>query len=335
MNSCLSQCDKELLSLARSVGAAAIAIVDAAPVDEETVERTDRWLADGSHGTMAYLEKYRQIRNDPRLLLDGAQSLICVAFPYYDPLPQDADALNIALFARGDDYHEVVSRRLKMLATFIKEKIGGETRACVDTAPLRERYWAERAGLGFIGRNDCLIMPGAGSFFFIGVILTTVKFRETAMLLGAEDKIGDEIGAVRMPDLDLARMACRNCGRCVKACPVGAIAPEGFRIDARRCIAYLTIEHRGDFPEDTDLHGHFYGCDECQKVCPHNAFPPVTTIQELKPRPSVRSLTAEKMENMTQEEFSEFFRRSPMKRAKLAGLLRNLRQLQKNNEIKK
>lgn len=409
MSSSQFPCSADLLSCAKEIGAAALAIIDAGPVDSLTAERSRQWLREGNHATMAYLEKYEQIRNDPRLLLPGASSLIIVAFPYYSPLPQRPDALRIARFARGDDYHEVVSRRLRLMADYIKQNFGGDTRVCVDTAPLRERYWALRANLGFIGRNCCLIIPGIGSYCFIGVIVTTAKFQQGRINIipssnspAPSDPLeyanptdssassnpsefadssecsdssefadnSDSSMAAKLPAfsdssestefadssecsdssasskskefteltnplspsqaaliMDKARNACVDCGRCIASCPNDALPPAGYQIDARRCIAYLTIEHKGDFPEGVNLHGSFYGCDRCQDACPYNAKPLNTDIPELLPRPSILSLTPEQMDSMDQQEFSRFFRHSAMKRAKLVGLLRNLHAL--------
>lgn len=370
MSSSQYPCSADLLSCAKEIGAAALAIIDAGPVDSLTAERSRQWLREGNHATMAYLEKYEQIRNDPRLLLPGASSLIIVAFPYYSPLPQRPGALRIARFARGDDYHEVVSRRLRLMADYIKQNFGSDTRVCVDTAPLRERYWALRANLGFIGRNCCLIIPGIGSYCFIGVIVTTAKFQQGRINIipsspspapidplgyanptdgSASSKSSDssefsdssessestkfaELSNPLSPSqaaliMDKARNACVDCGRCIASCPNDALPPAGYQIDARRCIAYLTIEHKGDFPEGVNLHGSFYGCDRCQDACPHNAKPLNTDIPELLPRPSILSLTPEQMDSMDQQEFSRFFRHSAMKRAKLVGLLRNLHAL--------
>lgn len=271
------------------------------PVDADAEALYENWIDDGCHASMNYLEKYADIRRDPRMLLDGAKSIICCAFPYFHPARETPGALRIARYARGLDYHEVVRQRLATVAARIRDIYGGDTRVCVDTAPLRERYWAIRSGLGFIGLNNHLIIPGGGSYFFLGEILSTVGFKPSPPAVATE---------------------CEKCGRCIKACPTGALLPEG-RCDARRCLSYLTIEHRGEFPEGTKLHGRFYGCDACAEACPHNASPTVTDIPEFLPNPRLLHLTAEEMVSMTSNEFAATFKGSPMKRAKADGLRRN------------
>lgn len=301
MNSFRSQWIDLDESLPQQCGASAHGVAAAQEVDSESQRLYHSWIAGGRHGSMTYLEKYGDLRADPRLLLDGAQSIICFAFPYYYPEKQPAGALPVARYARGADYHEVVRERLDSVAASLREVYGGETRVCVDTAPLRERYWAARAGLGFIGLNNHLIIPRLGSYFFLGEILTTVAFR---------------------PAETLPTAGCLHCGRCIKACPTGALAPDGS-CDASKCLSYLTIEHRGDFQPATDLHGSFYGCDRCAAACPHNSSPQISHIEQFRPDPRRMSLTRQQILEMTPETFAETFRHSPMKRAKLAGLQRN------------
>lgn len=286
-------------------GACRFGVADAEEVEPEAEALYRRWTAAGHHGSMNYLEKYPDIRRDPRLLLEGARSIICSAFSYFDPSVAAGDTA-IAQYALGDDYHEVVRERLEKAAARIRDIYGGSTRVCVDTAPLRERYWAARCGVGVIGLNNHLIVPGAGSYVFLGEIITTVRFRPTQPLAGG---------------------TCHRCGRCVEACPAGALTPDGA-CDASRCLSYLTIEHRGPLPDGTRLHGHLYGCDVCAGVCPYNAAPKPATIPEFVPRPEVTAITADRVLTMTQPEFSATFRRSAIKRAKLAGLRRNAEALE-------
>lgn len=288
-----------LASTLKGVGVAHFSVAAASAVEESGRVRFNEWVASGKSAGMDYLKKYDAERNDLRLLLPGAQSIICCAFPYWHPDSLQTDIF--AAYALADDYHEVVRRRLSSAAEMIGRIVGGEWRVCVDTAPLREQYWAARSGLGVKGLNGQLIIPGEGSYFFLGEILTTARI--------------DPYSPCRATD-------CGRCGRCVKACPTGALGADG-QVDARRCISYLTIEHRGELPEGADLHGHLYGCDECGRACPHNRSPLPTDIPEFTPRREVVALTAERAAEMTQEEFSGMFRRSAVKRAKLAGLRRN------------
>jgi len=249
---------------------------------------------------MAYLDRYHEVRADPRLLLQDARSMLCVAFPYFTSEPV---RLPVSLYARGRDYHEVVREHLSILA---RQLPPGDTRICVDTAPLRERYWAERLGLGFIGRNNQLIIPGLGSYFFLGFILTTAN-----------------LPAARWRDPD--GRSCGNCRRCVDACPGRCIFPSGEGIDARKCLSYLTIEYRGELG-DLSL-PTLYGCDVCQRVCPFNSNPVPTPIFDFHPSPALRNLSADELRQMTPGQFAATFRHSAVRRTKLAGLQRNLANL--------
>lgn len=309
MNSSPSQWSDFDASLLEGSGVYAFGIVRLSTAGEVQTARYCSWIAGRRHGTMTYMERYGDIRRDPRLLLEGARSMICCAFSYYTSALRQPGALSIARYALGKDYHDIVRRRLEAVAERIRLRYGGETRVCVDTAPLYERYWAARAGLGVIGLNNQLIIPGAGSYFFLGEILTTAPLNSTA---------------------DISEPpACEQCGRCVRACPTGALNPDGS-CDASRCLSYLTIENRDEFPDGTDLHGRFYGCDCCAEACPHNANPPLCAIDELKPNPRLLSLTADEVIAMTREEYTDLFRGSAMKRAKLSGLQRNALQIKRN-----
>ena len=333
MSSCLCRCDAgcradneaekswltmktaEIKELLAGAGVYRSAIAEVSPVDAAAVEAYRAWIASGMHGSMTYLEKYDDLRSDPRLLLEGARSVVSCAFSYFwggnggccgeHPYKEMDGKLVWAEYALGDDYHDVVRARLSAVAQTITERTGAECRVCVDTAPLRERYWAVKSGLGFIGLNNQLIIPGAGSRFFLGEILTTLNLE---------------------PDRQSGPVSCEGCGKCVAACPGKALRADGdgrVRLDARRCLSYLTIELRGELPEDVRLGRHIYGCDECQRVCPHNRMSPLSEIEEFRPRKEILELSAQRIAEMSQEEFSAIFRRSAIKRAKLAGLQRN------------
>lgn len=265
------------------------------PVEDDAIMQFSHWLSDGKHGEMGYLDRYHEVRNNPELLLPGARSIVCVAFPYFTSEPI---GLPISLYARGHDYHQVVREQLAALAAQLPP---GETRLCVDTAPLRERYWAARLGLGFIGRNNQLIIPGLGSYFFLGFILTEAV-----------------LPAARWHELPPAR--CGECRRCIEACPGQCIPTDGSAIDARRCLSYLTIEYRGQLPEPIPT---LYGCDVCQRVCPHNSEALATPIADFHPSETLQALTLDDIKSMTAEKFSSTFRHSAIKRTKLSGLLRN------------
>lgn len=279
-------------------------------VDADTVTGYDRWLSEGMNGEMAYLEKYHDIRSNPALLLPGARSVVSCAFNYWWG-PVDSP-LRWASYALGDDYHDVVRSRLQSVADAITAETGAECRVCVDTAPILERYWAVRSGVGFIGLNQQLIIPGAGTHFFLGEIITTLDL---------------------VPDAP-CMLTCGECRRCLRACPGGALrenneAPGNqtaeITLDSRRCLSYLTIEYRGEFPEGTRPGKHIYGCDVCQEVCPHNSKAPLSDIEEFRPRAAILRLNTDAILEMRQEDFSAIFRKSAIKRTKLAGLQRNAR----------
>lgn len=279
-------------------------------VDAATVTGYDRWLSEGMNGEMAYLEKYHDIRSNPALLLPGARSVVSCAFNYW--WGSVDFPLRWASYALGDDYHDVVRGRLQSVADAITAETGAECRVCVDTAPILERYWAVRSGVGFIGLNQQLIIPGAGTHFFLGEIITTLDL---------------------VPDAPCT-LTCGECRRCLRACPGGALrendkAPGNqtaeITLDSRRCLSYLTIEYRGEFPEGTRAGKHIYGCDVCQEVCPHNSKAPLSDIEEFRPRPAILRLDTDAILEMRQEDFSAIFRKSAIKRTKLAGLQRNAR----------
>lgn len=299
MSSCLCRCDAVIAS-AREAGAVAAAFAPCLPVDDKNIALYDAWLARGAHAGMEYMERYRELRNDPRLLLDGARSILCCAFPYAQTPGRRSPLFSD--YAVGDDYHETLRKRLAPVAALMEKAVdGAKTRICIDTAPLRERYWAARAGIGFIGLNNQLIVPGIGSKVFLAEILWT-----------EEADYGTPL-----PDL------CSHCGACVRACPGRALDGEGG-IDCSRCLSYLTIEHRGDLPDSIHLPGRIYGCDICQDVCPFNHDPAIC-LPEFAARNTVLALDREAISEMTQPDFSATFTHSAVKRAKLAGLQRNAR----------
>ena len=289
---------------AAELGFDPVGITDLGP--PRTYEAFTAWIARGYAGEMAYLERGAQKRSDTRLPFEGARCAVVVGLDYGGRQPSGP----VARYARGDDYHDVMTERLRALHAFIEGVTGQAVRgkAYVDTGPILERDLAQRAGLGWIGKNTMLINPERGSFFFLGALLLDLAL---------------------VPDAPFEADRCGSCTRCIDACPTDAIlAPR--ELDARRCISYLTIEHRSDIaPELQSLMGEWlYGCDVCQEVCPWNerfareldepAFAPRAAVSGKDSRALARELLA-----MSQEEFSVAFRRSPMKRAKLAGLQRN------------
>lgn len=287
-----------VLARARLAGAVAAGFADSAPIPPADVDSYRRWLASGCNASMEYLEKYPEVRANPALLLDGAQSILSLAFSYYQPgaprSPLFAD------YALGDDYHTALRARLEPLAAWMRRLVpGSETRICIDTAPLRERLIAVRAGIGFIGLNNQLITP-VGSRVFLAEILWTARV------------------APSRP----CTQTCMECRRCIDACPGRALIGDGT-LDARRCLSYLTIEHRGDLPADLRLKTRIYGCDICQDVCPHNRMAGASVIPPLQPRKTVLDLTLDQILSLTPGTYAATFRNSAIKRVKLPNLQRN------------
>jgi epoxyqueuosine reductase len=273
----------------------------------ETAPHFEQWLERGYAGDMHYLPKWAHKRRDSRLPYEGVRSAIVVAMSYGGREPSGP----VARYARGDDYHDVLDAKLRELHAWLRTELGRDVRgrAYVDTGPLLERDLARRAGLGWFGKNTNLINPTLGSFFFLGALLVDLELA---------------------PDEPFASDHCGTCTRCIDACPTNAIV-EPLVLDATKCISYLTIEAKGEIPLVLrEFVGELiYGCDICQDVCPWNEkfsralpqaspFAPRAAIAGKDARTLARELVA-----MTQEEFSEKFRRSPMKRAKLSGLKRN------------
>jgi epoxyqueuosine reductase len=274
-----------------------VAVGPAGPPDH--VAAFQGWLDAGHAGTMAYLERGRDKRVDPRRILSGARSMVACALGYFQG-PAEGGPPGVARYAWGEDYHAVIEPRLRTLADTLVELVPGTVaRAYVDTGPLLERDLAARAGLGWVGKNTMLLHPDLGSFFFIGVVLTTAELEPDAPL----------------PD------RCGSCTRCLDACPTGAFV-DPYVLDARRCIAYLTIEHRGPIPADLrpGIGRWTFGCDVCQDVCPWNRRAPVTGETAFGPRrhPPLAELLA-----LGEAAYLEGFRGSPVKRARREGLARN------------
>lgn len=294
----------DVKKLVLEAGAVATGIAKARPVDQEAEDLYQSWINAGRHGEMEYMERYAEVRHDPRLLLDGAESIIVAAFNYYTPanhgdsVAGSSAPLKWARYALGRDYHEEIRDRLSAVAGEITSITGAQCRVTVDTAPLRERYWAVEAGLGFIGVNNQLIIPGTGSWVLLGEIITTLPLEADGP----------------------CRLSCDGCMRCVKACPGRALDGHGG-MDAGRCMSYLTIEYRGEGP--IGCGDRIYGCDICQEVCPHNSCASPSEIPAFAPRESILSLTRDDIFTMEQGEFSRIFTHSAIKRTKLAGLRRN------------
>lgn len=317
-------------------GAVALAAAPIHPVDSEDIKGLQGWLENGYNAGMAYMGNHLDLRSDPTGLLEGAKSIICIAFNYRQPRKRDKSLPCVAEYAYGKDYHDVLRKRLEGAVNDLREDFGGEYRICIDSAPLLERYWAEQSGLGKRGANGLIAVAGYGSQVFLAEILTTLELPRFRRILGkGEEESGETgesgAGSGRNSKIDY----CINCGKCLRACPASALQHNGT-VDARRCLSYLTIEHRGDWDDAGNGMGlaamhtpagrcTLFGCDICQRVCPLNLGEkmPATEIGEFLPDENMLTLDAGDVMKMTQEVFSRIFKGSAIKRAKLAGLRRN------------
>ncbi len=291
----------------QKLGIDLIGITTAEP-HQEGRKHLDEFIEHGLHGDMSYLEN-SELRTTPQLLLENARSVIVIGINYYRQTPPTPKGRGkIARYAYGRDYHKVIKKTLRQLIAHIEEIApDSQNRACVDSAPLFEKGYAQQAGLGFAGKNTTLINPQKGSFILLGEILTTLKLTPDTPLTGT----------------------CGTCTRCIDACPTNALQ-KPFQMDARRCISYLTIEHKGDIPSEYDLQGWLFGCDICQEVCPYNQahakplqFEPLKKTKIAGHSQKLTDILALK----TDEEFTEKFAGSPLMRAKRKKLQSTAKQL--------
>jgi epoxyqueuosine reductase len=258
------------------------------------------------HGKMQYMENYFDLRTDPSKLVPGAKSVITVLMNYYPSESQIENVPKIAKYAYGKDYHEVIRAKLKELLAMMKEEIGEiNGRGFVDSAPVLERSWATRSGLGWIGKNGNLINKQSGSFFFIATLIVDVELEY---------------------DDPFAKDFCGSCRRCIEACPTDAIL-ENKVIDGSKCISYYTIELKDALLPDAmkdKFANWMFGCDTCQDVCPWNRFSKPHNEKEFTPLPQVLNFSTSDWEELTEESFKQIFKSSPIKRTKFEGIKRNL-----------
>lgn len=298
MNSSLSLCpDSAIRGLCMQAGACAVGFAEAGAVDESHRDAFSRWIAGCGHAAMAYMERYAEQRFDTRLLLPGARSVISVAFPYR-PSGGYHHAL-IADYALGRDYHVVLRRRLQPVIDFLSS-IGARNRVCVDTAPVLERFWAVKTGVGFIGRNKMLIVPGVGTGIFLAEIITTQYLH---------------------PDTP-CDLTCGACFRCVSACPGCALSVDGL-FAASRCRSYLTIESREPLPSQLPASAKVYGCDICAAVCPYNKCEPPEPVSDFFPDRRLLSIDRETLMQLTSSQFKRLFAGSAVSRITAAKMRNN------------
>ena len=295
---------QKIKSRALELGFTKVGIARAEALTEEG-KHLSEWLNRWYHGTMEWMEKNVEKRSDPRAILPNAKSVVCVAMNYYTDTqhPVDPTVGRISRYAWGDDYHIVVTERLRQLfhdiKTFAPEVNG---KLYVDTGPVMDKAWAVRAGIGWLGKHTNVITKDYGSWVFLGEIILDAE-------LEYDEPITD---------------FCGSCTACIEACPTGAIT-EPYVLDSTKCISYLTIEHRGPIHNELKPHleNWIYGCDICQDVCPWNKFQQPTEEQSFQPRKENIAPRLSELAELTQAEFSERFRKSPMKRTKRDGLVRN------------
>jgi len=274
---------------------------------DDDARRLEDWLNQGFHGSMHYMENHFDLRIDPTKLVPGAKSVITLLKNYYPEQQQQKDTPGIAKYAYGNDYHDVIRAQLRQLLEKLSAEIGEiQGRGFVDSAPVLERSWAQQSGLGWIGRNGNLITRSSGSFFFIATLITDLE-------LDYDDPI--------------AKDYCGSCRRCIDACPTQAILPNKV-VDGSKCISYFTIELKAELiPEEQkgQFNNWMFGCDTCQDVCPWNRFSKPHHEPAFSPIPEILNLSTRDWENLTEQQFREVFRHSPLKRSKYNGIRRNLR----------
>jgi epoxyqueuosine reductase len=271
---------------------------------EEEAPRLEKWLLQGKHGSMAWMENHFDKRLDPRLLVDGAKSVVSFLLNYYPEKEIDTADYKISKYAYGKDYHTVIKDKLKTLIYYLKEEIGDiNGRAFVDSAPVMDRVWAKKSGLGWVGKNTNLINKTSGSFFFIAELIIDLELEYDGPI----------------------RDYCGTCTRCTDACPTDALK-DPFVIDGSKCISYLTIELKENIPQEFQdkMDNWIFGCDVCQDVCPWNSFSEKHNHPEFLPKDELTTMRNKDWEEITEEAFGLLFKDSPIKRSKFKGLNRNI-----------
>jgi len=281
---------------------------------EEDAIRLESFLKNNYHGKMSYLENHFDLRVDPRKLVPNAKSVITLLLNYYPNESQDIDSPKIAKYAWGMDYHDVIKEKLKALFAYINQHIGQiDGRGFVDSAPVLERTWANKSGLGWIGKNGNLINKQAGSFFFIATLICDLELE---------------------PDPTFKTDHCGTCTRCIDACPTDAII-DNKKIDASKCISYLTIELKDQLIPDAfegKMDNWLFGCDVCQDVCPWNRFSKPHTEQAFTAHKEILNLSSQEWEALEESTFDTLFKHSPLKRSKWKGLQRNIQFINKTKD---
>ncbi len=310
MNQQREQHTQQIKQMAKDLGFDFCGISKAEKLTEEE-PRLERWLKEKAHGRMSYMENHFDKRLDPTLLVPGAKSVISLLYNYYperDLMNEQPDHKKLSKYAYGKDYHFVIKEKLKLFFNEIQNQIGQiEGRVFVDSAPVMERQWAAKSGLGWQGKNTLLINKEQGSFFFLAELIVDLD-------LTPDGPIKDY---------------CGSCTRCIDACPTDAITP--YAVDARKCISYLTIELKDEIPDDFkgQMENWVFGCDICQDVCPWNRFSKPHQEPAFSPKEELLTLFNMNWEELTEEVFKEVFRHSAVKRTQWKGMVKNLKFVEK------
>lgn len=302
----MSDLKSKISTYAHQLGFSGVTYAKAEFMDDEA-RRLEAWLNQGYHGSMGYMENHFDKRVDPTQLVPGAKTVISFLYNYYNPASQvDEEAPKIAMYAYGRDYHKVVKKKLKQVFNFIREEVGAvEGRYFVDSAPVLERDWAKRSGLGWTGKNTLLLTKQKGSYFFLAEIICDIE-------VPYDHPIADH---------------CGTCTRCIDACPTDAISPEGYLLDGSKCISYLTIERKDEIPPEfrDTMNGWAFGCDICQQVCPWNRFSSPHEEPDFLPKPEMMNMTKEEWEEMHEDTFERLFNGTPVRRAGFKKLKETIR----------
>ncbi len=295
------QLTQQIKEQAKSLGFMACGVAKAEFMEEEA-RRVEAWLEQGYQGSMGYMSNHFEMRVNPTLLVPGAKSVICLMYNYFPEQELEGD-LKIARYAYGRDYHKVIKKKLKLFMQWMHTHIGQVDGRCfVDSAPVLERDWAKRAGLGWTGKNTLLLNKERGSYFFLAEIISDLE-------LEYDERVKDH---------------CGTCTKCIDACPTDAIAEDGFLLDASKCISYLTIERKDAIPDEFKgkMENWIFGCDICQEVCPWNRFSVPHEESQFLASPDLVNM--KDWEGIQEEVFDILFKGSPVKRTKFKGFKRNI-----------
>ena len=272
---------------------------------EEEAPKLEQWLQNDFHGKMHYMENHFDKRLDPRLLVEGSKSVISLSYNYFPSEVQQEDSYKISKYAYGEDYHNIIKQKLRELLQIINDEIGEVSGRCfVDSAPVMERSWAKKAGLGWTGKNSLLIQKKQGSFFFLAELIIDLELAY---------------------DTPFSTDHCGSCTKCINACPTQAILPNNT-IDGSKCISYFTIELKENIPTEfkNSFNDWMFGCDICQDVCPWNRFSTAHNEPLFQPKENMLAMTKKDWEEITEETFRKVFKKSAVKRTKYKGLQRNI-----------